>query len=127
MTKAVLLIIILTGVFVFLYNRGYMVVKSISAVSYVGSARGNGARFTSCSGYMKRIVRFNTDGTYTFTLDADLSKGNMSVELLDSARQKIMLLDCADRSASVAVKRKKTYYLVINFRSATGRYALIRE
>lgn len=127
MVKAVLLIIILVGVFVFLYNQGYMVLNSKSAVSFVGSARGNSARFTSCSGYMKRIVRFKADGTYTFILDAELSKGDMSVELLDSAKHKVMKLNCANRSASVTVEKKKKYCLVINFQSATGRYALIRE
>lgn len=127
MVKAVLLITILVGVFVFLYNQGYLVINAKSAVSFIGSTRGNAARFTSCSGYIKRIVRFKADGIYSFTLDAQLSKGDMSVELLDSAKHKIMQLNCADRSASVAVERKKKYYLVIRFKSATGSYALIRE
>lgn len=127
MVETVLLILILTGLFVFLYNQGYMVLKSTSAVTFIGSTRGNSARFTSCSGYMKRIIRFKADGTYTFLLDAELSKGDMSIELLDSAKQKIMLLNCANRSASITVEKKKKYYLVIDFKSATGRYALIRE
>ena len=76
---------------------------------------------------MKRIVRFKADGTYTFVLDAELSKGDISVELLDSTKQKIMQLSCANRSASITVEKKKKYHLVINFKSATGRYALIRE
>lgn len=127
MVILVLLTIILVGIFVFLYNQGYMVINSKSAVSFIGSARGNSAKFTSCSGCIKRIVRFKADGTYTFVLDADLSKGDLSVELLDSARQKILQLTCANRRASVTVEKKKKYHLVVNFRSATGRYALIRE
>lgn len=123
----IILTIILVGIFIFLYNQGYMVFKSTSAVTFIGSMKGNSARFTSCSGYMKRIIKFKTDGTYTFLLDAELSKGDMSVELLDSAKQKIMLLNCANQSASITVKKKKKYYLVINFKSATGRYSLIRE
>lgn len=130
MVEVVLLIIltvVLLGIFVFLYNQGYMIVKSTSAALFIGSAKGNSARFTSCSGYIKRIVKFKDDGTYNFFLDADLSKGDMSVELFDSAKQKIMQLNCANRSASIAVEKKKKYYLVFNFKSATGRYALIRE
>lgn len=130
MVEVVLLIIltvVMLGIFVFLYDQGYMIVKSTSAVVFIGSARGYSARFTSCSGYIKRIVRFKDDGTYTFILDADLSKGDMSVELLDSAKQRIMQLNCANRSASVTVDKKKKYYLIFNFKSATGRYALIRE
>lgn len=127
MVTAILLIVILTGVFVFLYDRGYMVINSKSAVSFIGSARGNSARFTACSGYMKRIVRFQADGTYTFVLDAELSKGTMSVALLDSDKHTLMQLNCDNRTASVTVEKKKKYYLMTHFQSATGRYALIRE
>ena len=127
MVKAVLLIAVLVGLFVFLYNQGYMVINSKSAVSFIGSASGSGASFTACNVYTKRIVRVPSDGIYTYIFDAQLSKGDMSVELLDSARQRIMQLNCTNRSASVCVEKKKKYYLIINFKSATGRYTLIRE
>lgn len=127
MVKAVLLFIILTGIFYFLYNMGYMVINSKSAVSYVGSMKGTGATFTSCSGYIKRIVRFKEDKTYTFVLNAELTKGDMSVELLDSAKQKIMCLTQSDPYAVIDVVKNKRYYLVVNFKSATGRYSLLRE
>jgi len=130
MLEVVLLIILavmFVGIFVILYNLGYMVLKSTSAVTFIGSAKGNSAKFTSCSGYMKRVIRFKTDGAYIISLDAELSKGDMSVELLDSDKKKIMLLNCADNCASITVEKNKKYYLVINFRSATGRYTLIRK
>ena len=127
MVKAVLLIAVLVGLFVFLYNQGYMVINSKSAVSFIGSASSSGASFTSCNGYTKRIVRFPSDGIYTYIFDAQLSKGDMSVELLDSAQQRIMQLNSTNRSASVSIEKKKKYYLIINFKSATGRYTLIRE
>lgn len=130
MAEVVLLIIlavVMLGAFIFLYSQGYMVFKSISAVSFVGSAKGNSARFSSCSGHMKRVIKFKVDGACTFVLDTELSKGDLSVELLDSTEQKIMQLNCSNRSASVTVEKKKKYYLVINFKAATGRYALIRE
>lgn len=130
MEKAILLIILVLamhGAFAFLYSQGYMVLKSISAVVFLGSAKGNSARFTSCSGYLKRIIRFKEDGTNTFVLDAELSKGDISAELIDSTKQRIMKLNCANRSASVTVEKKKRYCLVIHFKSATGRYSLTRE
>ena len=126
MGKAALLIILMMGIFLFLYNSGYMVFKSMRSVSFVGSMKGNHAKFTSCTGYIKRIVRFRTDGTYTYVLDADLGKGDMSVELLDSAKQKMMQLNCDNPSACITVEKKKKYYLVISFKSATGRYTLTK-
>ena len=121
------LVVVMLGVFIFLYSQGYMISKSISAVLFIGSAKGNSAKFTSCSGYIKRVIKFRDNGTYTFLLDAELSKGNISVELLDFAKQPIMQLNPSNRSASITAQKKKKYYLVINFSSATGRYALIRQ
>ncbi|MBR7178369.1 MAG: hypothetical protein IKD27_02460 [Oscillospiraceae bacterium] len=127
MIKAILLLAALTAVFLILYDQGYMVINSKTAASYIGSARGTGARFTSCSGSVKRIVRFKADGTYTFLLNAALSKGDMSVELLNSARESIMHLDPAHPTATVAVEQKKKYYLITRFKTATGSFSLIRE
>ena len=52
MWKFLILAALMTGIFVFLYNRGYMVVKSLSAVTFIGSPKGIGENFTSCSGYI---------------------------------------------------------------------------
>ncbi len=127
MIKAVLLLAALAAIFLFLYDRGYMIVNSKSAAFFVGSPRGTGARFTSCNGYTKRIVRFKTDATITFFLAADLTKGDLSVELLDAAKHPVMRLDRAAPRASITVEQKKKYYLITKFRSATGRYSLLRE
>ncbi len=127
MWKFVLLAMFLAGLYVFLYSQGNMIVKSYSAAVFIGSAKGTGARFTSCNGSLKRIVRFKEEGTHTFILDAQLSKGDISVELLNSAKERIMKLDCANNSASVTVERNKKYFFVVNFKTATGRYSIIRE
>ena len=127
MIKAILLLAALTAVFLILYDQGYMVINSKTAASYIGSPRGTGARFTSCSGSIKRIVRFKADGTYTFLLNAELSKGDMSVELQNSAREPVMHLDPAHPTATVAVEQKKKYYLITRFQTATGSFSLIRE
>lgn len=131
MANKVLSFLMLAGLFVilfvFLYNRGYMVFKSMSAVTFIGSARGNGAKFSSCDGYMKRVIRFREDGSYAFSLDAQLSKGDISVQLTDSSGETIMELDCTNPTASISARKKEKYCLTIHFRSATGRYALIRE
>ena len=124
---AAILLIALVGLLVFLYNHGFMVLKATRALTFVGSPRGNSASFHSCSGYIKRIIRFDADGIYTFVLDAQLSKGEMWVELLDESKQKIMQLDALNRGASVSVEKKKKYCLVLNFKSATGRYTLNRQ
>lgn len=127
MWKFLILAVLMAGIFVFLYNRGHMVVKSLSAVTFIGSPKGTGASFSSCSGYMKQIVRFRESGTRDYYLDAELSKGDILVELLDSDKQSIMKLNRENNQASITVECKKKYYLVVNFISATGCYSLIRQ
>ena len=127
MDKAVILLAALASIFLFLYDRGYMVINAKSAVSFIGSPKGTGASFTSCSGYTKRIVRFKADGTYTFILYADLSKGSISVELQNAAKQNVLHLDPTSRRATITVEAKKKYYLITRFQSATGCYSLVRE
>ena len=123
----IILVVVMLGIFMFLYNQGYMVFKSIRAVTFIGSMKGNSAKFSACSGYMKRVIKFKEDGICTFVLDAELSKGDMSVELIDSAKRKIMQLNCANPRATISVEKKEKYQLVIHFSSATGRYTITRE
>ena len=124
--RLILLTFLMLCGFYFLYSQGYMVLKSISAVTFIGLKKGTGASFSSCTGFIKRVIRFKEDGTYTFTLDAELSKGTVSVELEDSAKQKTMQLDSSHGSAAVTVEKKKRYYLIVRFHSATGRYTLTK-
>ena len=127
MIKAILLLAALIAVFLILYDQGCMVINSKTAASYIGSPRGTGAQFISCNGSIKRIVRFKAAGTYTFVLNAELSKGDMSLELQNSAREPIMHLDPAHPTATIAVERKKKYYLITKFKNATGSFSWIRK
>lgn len=36
----ILVVIVSVGIFIFLYNQGYMVLKSMNAVTFVGSDKG---------------------------------------------------------------------------------------
>ena len=107
MWKFVILAGLMAGIFLILYNSGYMIVKSLSAVTFIGSPKGTGANFTSCSGYIKRIVRFKESGTLHYYLDADLSRGDIFVEILDSKKQSIAKLTRENNHASISVENRK--------------------
>lgn len=115
---------IMAAVFFLLYWNGLMIVNAKSAVSFVGSARGKRAVFTACNGHIRRIVRFRDERPRTFTLKTELSKGEVSAELLESGKEKVMMLDGENPTAVVSVKKGRRYDLVIRFRSATGNYIL---
>lgn len=123
MAKIIMVFVVLVIIYYFLYINGYMVLTSKRAIMFIGSKRGKEARFTSCSGYIRRIVRFTESRQYEFTFEAELFKGNVSVELLDSSKKRVMFLK-ENRQGTVSVEEGKRYYLMIRFESASGSYQL---
>ena len=127
MLKSIVIVIIFGSLFYLLYVNGYMIINAKRAVMFVGSIRGNGkckASFSTCDGYMKRVIRFKENKTNNFNLKCQLSTGTLFVELLDSNKQKIMNLNNNYQSANINVERNKKYYLVFKFQSVTGNYEL---
>ena len=107
-----------------LYRNGWMVLSSKSAVTFIGSNRGKSATFSGCSGSIKRIVRCREDREYRFSLDAALTKGDLSVSLLGPDKRELLRLTETTPHGSVTLEKGARYTLVLRFRSATGRYAL---
>lgn len=100
-----------------------MILTSKRAIMFIGSKRGKEARFTSCSGYIRRIVKYDESKTYQFTFDTELSNGNVSVEILNSNKERVLFLKQSGR-VTVPLETGKRYYLMIRFESATGSYSL---
>ena len=107
-----------------LYRNGWMVLSSKSAVTFIGSNRGKSATFSGCSGSIKRIVRCAEDREYRFSLDAALTKGDMSVSLLGPDKRELLRLTESMPQGAVTLEKGTRYTLVLRFRSATGRYVL---
>ena len=121
--KIVILFVVIAMLYV-LYWNGYLTVSVKKSVLFIGSMGAKRAKFASCTGFIKKIVRFQADTTYIFTLETQLTKGELTVELLDSQKQELMCLNSQNSRAAVAVQQGKRYDLVFHFQSATGRYAI---
>ena len=127
MEKTILTLIFLIALGVILYvqyRNGYIHIQSKTAVMYVGSIGDRHATFTTCSGYTKRVVRFEESRTVRFMFRPELSSGNVFAELLDEKKQIVVRLSTGNQIAEIPVEAKKRYYLVIRFQSATGSYQL---
>ena len=107
-----------------LYSNGFFVMTSKRAVMYVGTRRGKAAKFTSCSGYTKRIIKVRESKAYHFSFDCNLTAGTILVEILDTSKNTVLTLDEAHRSASVDLEKGKRYTLVCRFKAASGNYVL---
>ncbi|MBR2896031.1 MAG: hypothetical protein IKC03_10315 [Oscillospiraceae bacterium] len=127
MTKVIFTLcwLIAFGVVLYLqYRNGYIHTQAKRAVMYIGSVGDKNARFISCTGYTKRVVKFRESGTICFTFQPNVSAGAVTVELLNEQKQSILNLSDTRRIADIQVEAKKRYYLVIHFQSATGSYRL---
>lgn len=122
-----LIVLLILGVVVsLLYAQGIMVSKRIVAVLFVFRP-GNGcekAALDSCTGWVKHIGGFHESRIYEFSLDAQLSKGNAEVFLLDKKKQPLMQLNQQSPVGSVELDAKSRYYLRWEFQNATGKCEL---
>ena len=107
-----------------LYQNGLMVLNSKRALSFVGSDRGRRASFTACTGTVRRILRFSESKTLRVVFSPVLTKGSVTMELLNSQKQPLLLLDETHLTGSIAVEKGQRYQLVFHFQSATGEYSL---
>ena len=124
MGKMVLLFLALGCVFYLLYINGYMITNMKRAIMYIESQRGKHASFDSCTGFTRRVVKFKESRRYHVSFSSELRKGEVSVELLDKDKNQIMCLTGIQQNVEIDIDKSKRYYLVVRFKSATGKYDL---
>ena len=124
MVKWLLISICFAGLFYFLYMHGFLILNSKRAVAFVGKKRGKEASFTSCTGQIKRILRFREDTEISFTFSCELSKGTVAAEIYDQKKTLLLHLDSETPSGQIAVKKDQRYLLVFRFDHASGEYFL---
>ena len=124
MVKMIALWLVLGAGFYLLYSNGYLAMASKRAVMYVGSKRGKAAKFSSCSGYTKRIIKVQETKQYRFSLDCNLTAGTVLVEVLDASKKSILTLDETHRCAAVDLEKGQRYNLIVRFKAASGDYVL---
>ena len=110
-----------------LYINGYLPMNAKRAIMYVGFMGNRKATFASCTGYTKRVIKFRESKDVQFHFDLKLSKGDVTMELLDAAKECILKLDRSNTNAVIPIDAKKRYYLVFRFKSASGSYLLSWE
>ncbi len=105
---------------------GIATVKSISAVLFLFQPGKNTDRATlkACTGWVRHMGRFYESRAYTFTLDAELSKGDAEVLLLDQKKQPLLKLSKQLPTQAIDLDGKSRYYLRWEFQNASGKCEL---
>lgn len=85
---------------------------------------GDRATLNACSGWVSHMGRFYESRTYEFVLDAQLSKGDVEVFLLDKEKRLLLKLSKQFPARTIDLDGKSRYYLRWEFRSASGKCEL---
>ena len=109
-----------------LYCQGFVVLRRTSAIMIVFRHGKNADKATldSCTGWVKHAGKFCESKTYEFFLDAQLSKGNAEVILLDRKKQLLMKLNPQFPVCKIELDARNRYYLRWEFKGATGKCEL---
>lgn len=114
------------GVMYLLYRKGLAVTKSIRAVLFVFRPGKDGDRVTlnACTGWVRHRGRFRESGVYEFAFDAQLSKGDATVSVLDENKRQIVKLNRQCPAAKTELDARRRYYLRWELEGATGKCSL---
>lgn len=109
------------------YICGYVAVQAKRALLFAGSIRGDRARFSGCTGFVRCRFPVAESRTHRFDFALELDNGDVWVELLNRDKNVLMRLDNQRRHAEVPLERGRAYHLVIRYQSASGKHALTYE
>lgn len=101
--------------------------KCIKAILFVflPGKIGDKVKLDACTGWVRHMGRFYENRTYTFALDAQLTKGEAEVLLLDQKKQPLLKLSMQGPSQSLYLEGETSrYYLQWKFQHASGKCEL---
>ena len=113
-----------------LYINGLLVVNTKTALFYMGSPRLGErqncitAKFSSCNGVIKRVIRLREAQRYQFVFSSNMTKGSVSVELRGTGKEIVEILDRNNPCAVISTDKAKRYRVATKFVNADGEYTL---
>ena len=83
------------------------------------------ARFLSCSGVTKRVIRLPRSRRYQFVFSSNTTKGSVSVEIYGTQNALMATLNNEQPCLIISTEEKTGYRVVTKFKNADGEYRLI--
>lgn len=124
MIELILGFVVILGIYYVLYMNGVVSLNGKKAATFMGAPGGKRASFSMCNGATKRVIKFKESKTYEFIFTPELSKGDISLTLLDTNKKKVLVLNNNTRTGSVEAEAGKRYFMIIQFRTASGKYEI---
>ena len=125
--KVLISVAIIIAVVYILYLNGFASLGNKKSIMFLGrynsSKNEYSASFKSCTGQVKRVIRFKEAQNVTFTLDTVLEKGTVKANINNSKGQNILILNNENPHITVDVTAGK-YFITLEFYKAYGKCTL---
>lgn len=124
-------IAMLFGLMYILYRSGFAVMNRKYALLYTEYPRMGKrrscieARFLSCSGVTKRVIRLPRARRYQFVFSSNTTKGSVCVEIYGTQNALMATLNNEQPCLIISTEEKTGYRVVTKFKDADGEYRLI--
>lgn len=134
MKEAFIIMAIMTAIICLiyiLYLNGFAVVNRKSALFYIGSPRLGQrkncieAKFVSCNGTIKRVIRLSPWKRYRFAFSSSTTKGAVSIEIYGKKKEMIAVLNNEHPCTFISTEERTNCRVVTKFMKADGQYKLI--
>lgn len=102
--------------------------KCIKAIlfMFLPAETGDKVKLEACTGWVRHMGRFYENRIYTFTLNSQLTKGEVEVLLLDQKKQTLLKLNRQNPTQSIHLDGESSrYYLQWKFQSSSGKCELL--
>lgn len=119
------------GLMYILYRSGFAVMNRKYALLYTEYPRMGKrrscieARFLSCSGVTKRVIRLPRSRRYQFVFSSNTTKGSVCVEIYGTQNALMATLNNEQPCLIISTEEKTGYRVVTKFKDADGEYRLI--
>ncbi len=127
MIRIAIVILLFAALFPTLYEMQLLTFRTTRAVLFAGSFCRKQlcrAKFSSCSGKIRRRLRFSESRSYRFELTAPLEKGSIEICVLDPSKMPVLTLTPENPRAEMQADPSARYTLMITFQSASGELEL---
>ena len=105
----------------FLYDRGYISIKTSRALIFVGTVYS--VRYKSFHGTVRRVIRPAESKSYHFVFSSELNSGSVGAEIFDKENRLLLQLQRHEEKELYLEKGQK-YVLVLRARFADGAHHL---
>ncbi len=127
LVKTLIILAVVSVAVYLLYTNGYITIQNKKALMFVGKHgfmdKRCSAKFSSCTGRIKKIIIIKENRQYSFNLNCTLEKGEVKITIRNPQKKDVLVLTPKTPDGTIDAEIGK-YYMEIEIYKAYGSYEL---